>query len=232
MKITILTLFPEIFEGFFNSSIPLIAKNKGLLDVNIVNFRDFTEDKHHKCDDEPYGGGPGMVLKPEPLFKAFNTINTNHKRVIYPTPSGKVFKQEIAEELAKEEELIFIAGHYEGLDQRVIDTFVTDELSIGDYVLSSGETATLVIIDAIYRLIEGVITKESLEEESFVDGLLEYPLYTRPYEYEGLTVPSVLVSGDHKKIYEWRLSKRLEKTKRNRIDLYRKFKKKENKEKG
>lgn len=232
MKITILTLFPEILEGFFNSSIPLIAKNKGLLDTEFIDFRKFTEDKHHKCDDEPYGGGAGMILKPEPLFKALNSINAKEKRVIYPTPSGKVFNQSIAEELSKESELVFVAGHYEGMDQRVIDTFVTDELSIGDYVLSSGETAVLVMIDAIYRLIDGVITPESLEEESFVDGLLEYPLYTRPSVYENQKVPDVLLSGNHKNIYEWRLSKRLEKTKQNRIDLYRKFKNKENKEKG
>ena len=145
--------------------------------------------------------------------------------MIYPTPSGKLFTEDKAYELSKEKELIFIAGHYEGMDQRVIDTFVTDELSIGDYVLSSGKTATLVMIDAIYRLIEGVITPESLDEESFVNGLLEYPLYTRPYEYEGQKVPDILLSGDHAKIKEWRNTKRLEKTRANRIDLYRKFKK-------
>lgn len=219
MKITILTLFPEILTGFFSSSIPLIAKDKGLLDTRIINFRDFTEDKHHKCDDEPYGGGAGMVLKPEPLFKALNSINAKGKRVIYPSPSGKLFNQKIAEELSKEKELIFIAGHYEGLDQRVIDAFVTDELSIGDYVLSSGETAILVMVDAIYRLIDGVISSESLVEESFTDGLLEYPQYTRPQVYEGMEVPSVLLSGNHKQINEWRYNKRLEKTLKNRIDL-------------
>lgn len=219
MKITILTLFPEILTGFFSSSIPLIAKDKGLLDTEIINFRDFTEDKHHKCDDEPYGGGAGMVLKPEPLFKALNSISAKGKRVIYPSPSGKLFNQKIAEELSKEKELIFIAGHYEGLDQRVIDAFVTDELSIGDYVLSSGETAILVMVDAIYRLIDGVISSESLVEESFTDGLLEYPQYTRPQVYEGMKVPSVLLSGNHKQINEWRYNKRLEKTLKNRIDL-------------
>lgn len=219
MKITILTLFPEILTGFFSSSIPLIAKEKGLLNTNIINFRDFTEDKHHKCDDEPYGGGAGMVLKPEPLFKALNSIGAKGKKVIYPTPSGKLFNQKIAEELSKEKELIFIAGHYEGLDQRVIDAFVTDELSIGDYVLSSGETAILVMVDAIYRLIDGVISSESLVEESFTGDLLEYPQYTRPQVYEGMEVPSVLLSGNHKQINEWRYNKRLEKTLKNRIDL-------------
>lgn len=219
MKITILTLFPEVFEGFFSTSIPLLAKEKGLLDVNIINFRDYTNDKHHKCDDEPYGGGAGMVLKPEPLFKALKSIDATSKRVIYPTPSGKLFNQSIAKELSSEKELVFIAGHYEGLDQRVIDAFVTDELSIGDYVLSSGETAILVIVDAIYRLIDGVISPESLVEESFNDSLLEYPQYTRPQEYEGMRVPEVLLSGNHKQINDWRYKKRLEKTIKNRIDL-------------
>lgn len=219
MKITILTLFPEVFEGFLSTSIPLLAKEKGLLDVNIINFRDYTTDKHHKCDDEPYGGGAGMVLKPEPLFKALKSIDATSKRVIYPTPSGKLFNQSIAKELSSEKELVFIAGHYEGLDQRVIDAFVTDELSIGDYVLSSGETAILVMIDAIYRLIDGVISPESLVEESFNDSLLEYPQYTRPQEYEGMRVPEVLLSGNHKQINDWRYKKRLEKTIKNRIDL-------------
>lgn len=219
MKITILTLFPEVFEGFFSTSIPLLAKEKGLLDVNIINFRDYTTDKHHKCDDEPYGGGAGMVLKPEPLFKALKSIDATSKRVIYPTPSGKLFNQSIAKELSSEKELVFIAGHYEGLDQRVIDAFVTDELSIGDYVLSSGETAILVMVDAIYRLIDGVISPESLVEESFNDSLLEYPQYTRPQEYEGMRVPEVLLSGNHKQINDWRYKKRLEKTIKNRIDL-------------
>ena len=219
MKITILTLFPEVFEGFFSTSIPLLAKEKGLLDVNIINFRDYTTDKHHKCDDEPYGGGAGMVLKPEPLFKALKSIDATSKRVIYPTPSGKLFNQSIAKELSSEKELVFIAGHYEGLDQRVIDAFVTDELSIGDYVLSSGETAILVMIDAIYRLIDGVISPESLVEESFNDSMIEYPQYTRPQEYEGMRVPEVLLSGNHKQINDWRYKKRLEKTIKNRIDL-------------
>ena len=219
MKITILTLFPEVFEGFFSTSIPLLAKEKGLLDVNIINFRDYTTDKHHKCYDELYGGGAGMVLKPEPLFKALKSIDATSKRVIYPTPSGKLFNQSIAKELSSEKELVFIAGHYEGLDQRVIDAFVTDELSIGDYVLSSGETAILVMIDAIYRLIDGVISPESLVEESFNDSLLEYPQYTRPQEYEGMRVPEVLLSGNHKQINDWRYKKRLEKTIKNRIDL-------------
>ena len=219
MKITILTLFPEVFEGFFSTSIPLLAKEKGLLDVNIINFRDYTTDKHHKCDDEPYGGGAGMVLKPEPLFKALKSIDATSKRVICPTPSGRLFNQSIAKELSSEKELVFIAGHYEGLDQRVIDAFVTDELSIGDYVLSSGETAILVMVDAIYRLLDGVISPESLVEESFNDSLLEYPQYTRPQEYEGMRVPEVLLSGNHKQINDWRYKKRLEKTIKNRIDL-------------
>lgn len=232
MKITILTLFPEVFKGFFETSIPSIAISKGLLEVELVNYRDFTTDKHHKCDDEPYGGGAGMVLKPEPLFRALNSISAKGKRVIYPTPSGKVFDQSKAEELALQKELVFIAGHYEGMDQRVIDEFVTDELSVGDYVLSSGETAILVMIDALYRLIDGVISKESLDEESFTGGLLEYPQYTRPAVFEGKRVPEVLLSGNHKQIYEWRLQKRLEKTLENRVDLIDRMSLKEKKEYG
>lgn len=232
MKITILTLFPEVCKGFFETSIPSIAISKGLLQVDFVNYRDYALDKHHKCDDEPYGGGAGMVLKPEPLFRALNAIGAKEKRVVYPTPSGKVFTEEIAKELSLEKELVFIAGHYEGMDQRVIDEFVTDEFTIGDYVLSSGETAILVMIDAIYRLIDGVITKESLDEESFTNGLLEYPQYTRPAIFEGKEVPEVLLSGNHKQIYEWRLQKRLEKTLKNRVDLINRMSLKEKKEYG
>lgn len=232
MKITILTLFPEVLKGFFETSIPAIAISKGLLEVDFVNYRDYALDKHHKCDDEPYGGGAGMVLKPEPLFRALNAIGAKEKRVVYPTPSGKVFTEDIAKELSLEKELIFIAGHYEGMDQRVIDEFVTDEFTIGDYVLSSGETAILVMVDAIYRLIDGVITKESLDEESFTNGLLEYPQYTRPAVFEGKEVPEVLLSGNHKQIYEWRLQKRLEKTLKNRVDLIDRMSLKEKKEYG
>lgn len=212
MKIDIVTLFPGIVEGFFTNSIMARSVAKNAITYNMVDFRDFAADRHHTCDDTPYGGGAGMVIKPEPLCKALESIDAKHKRVIYPSPSGRLFTQRYAEELSGEDELVFICGHYEGIDQRVIDLYVDDEICIGDYVISSGEVASLVIIDALYRLIEGVISGESLEEESFTDGLLEYPQYTRPETYCGISVPDVLLSGHHANIRQWRLQKRLEKT--------------------
>ena len=162
MHIDILTLFPQMVESFFTSSIMARAVERGLVSYRIINFRDFATDSHRTCDDIPYGGGAGMVLKCEPLFAALDSIGAKDKRVIFPSPSGRLFNQAYAEDLSKEENLVFICGHYEGLDQRVIDTYVDDEISIGDYVLSSGETSTVVIIDALYRLIDGVISSESL----------------------------------------------------------------------
>ena len=219
MKITVLTLFPEMVEPFFTSSIMKRAVEKGIIEYEIICFRDYAEGIHRKADDEPFGGGAGMVLMPDPLYRAMDALALREKRVIYPTPSGKLFNQKYSLELSKEDELVFICGHYEGLDQRVIDEFVTDEISIGDYVLSSGETASLVIIDSLYRLIDGVITGESLEEESFSDGLLEYPQYTRPAVYCNKKVPDVLLSGNQRHITEWRRFKGLEKTLLNRPDL-------------
>ena len=219
MKITIFTLFPEMVEPFFTSSIMKRAVEKGIITYNIVNFRDYAKGVHRKSDDEPFGGGAGMVLMPQPLSDALLDYGAKGKRVIFPTPSGRVFTEAYAEELSREEELYFICGHYEGIDQRVIDEYVTDEITIGDYVLSSGETSTIVIIDALFRLIEAVITSESLEDESFNSGLLEYPQYTRPGTYCNKDVPSVLLSGNHRHITEWRDCKRLEKTLLNRPDL-------------
>ncbi len=219
MNIDVVTLFPEIVQGFFSNSIMKRAVENGFITYNMVDFRNFAEDKHLTCDDSPYGGGAGMVLKPEPLCKALESIKANEKRVIYASPSGKKLTQALSLELSKEENLVFICGHYEGVDQRVIDLYVDDEISIGDYVISSGEISSLVIIDSIYRLIDGVISSESLEEESFSDGLLEYPQYTRPGVFNGLEVPEVLLSGNHKAIKQWRLEKRLEKTKKNRPEL-------------
>jgi len=219
MKLHILTLFPGIIEGYFSSSIAARAVKEKILDVNIVNIRDFAEDKHRTCDDYPYGGGPGMILKPEPLAGALDSVQGMKKRVIYPTPSGRLFNQKEASGLSVEEEIVFICGRYEGVDQRIIDLYVDDELSIGDYVISSGEIAVLVIIDAIYRLITGVINSESLKEESFSLGLLEYPQYTRPHCFKDISVPEVLVSGHHENIQKWRIGKSLEKTKKNRPEL-------------
>ena len=219
MKITVLTLFPEMVEPFFTSSIMKRAVEKGIITYSIVNFRDYAEGRHRKTDDIVYGGGAGMLLSPDPLFKCIKNLGLEGKRTIFPTPSGKLLNQKYSEELSKEEELVFICGHYEGLDQRVIDTYVTDEISIGDYVLSSGETAATVIIDSVYRLIEGVITDESLCDESFSNGLLEYPQYTRPEVYCNKNVPDVLLSGNQRHITEWRRFKGLEKTLLNRPDL-------------
>ncbi|WP_319477035.1 tRNA (guanosine(37)-N1)-methyltransferase TrmD [Marispirochaeta aestuarii] len=219
MKVSILTLFPEILEGYFSSSIMAKAVDRGLFSYRLINFREFAFDRHRTCDDAPYGGGAGMVLKPEPVAKALDSVGIAGKRVIYPSPSGRLFRQSMAEEFSREEELVIICGRYEGLDQRIIDRYVDDEVCVGDYVLSSGEVAAMVITDAVYRLREGIISAESLEEESFSDGLLEYPHYTRPEVFEGDKVPEILLSGHHEKIREWRMRQRLAKTLRNRPDL-------------
>ncbi|MBO6000942.1 MAG: tRNA (guanosine(37)-N1)-methyltransferase TrmD [Spirochaetales bacterium] len=219
MNIDILTLFPEMVSGFFTNSIMARAVKAGLVSYNIVDWRQYAEDKHHKCDDSPFGGGAGMVIKPEPLFKALDRIDAMEKRVIYASPSGRRLTQDYARQLSREPNLVFICGHYEGIDQRIIDRYVDDEICIGDYVISSGEVATLVIIDAVYRLIDGVITDSSLEEESFTGPLLEYPQYTRPETYCGMSVPDILLSGHHANIEKWRLRKRLEKTLSNRPEL-------------
>ena len=219
MNIDILTLFPEMVSGFFTNSIMARAVKAGIVSYNIVDWRQYAEDKHHKCDDSPFGGGAGMVIKPEPLFKALDRIDAMKKRVVYASPSGKRLTQDYARQLSREPELVFICGHYEGIDQRIIDRYVDDEICIGDYVISSGEVATLVIIDAVYRLIDGVITDSSLDEESFTGPLLEYPQYTRPETYCGMSVPDILLSGHHANIEKWRLQKRLEKTLSNRPDL-------------
>ena len=195
------------------------AVEKGIITYSIIDFREYTHDRHRTCDDVPYGGGAGMVLKPEPLFEALNTINAKEARVVFPTPSGKLFNQDYAQSLSLEKRLVFICGHYEGLDQRVIDEFVDDEISIGDYVLTSGETSSIVIIDALFRLIDGVISSESLEDESFSSPLLEYPQYTRPERYCQKNVPDVLLSGHHERIATWRVFQRLEKTMLSRPEV-------------
>ena len=217
MKYTVLTLFPEITDAFFANSIMAKAIKRGIIEYQAVNIRDFAEDKHKTCDDAPYGGGPGMLMLAEPLAKALETA-ADH-RVIYLSPSGKPFSQELAKELSVEKELVLICGRYEGIDQRIIDRYVDDEISIGDYVLSSGEVAALAIIDATYRLVDDVIRTDSLDEESFSGGLLEYPQFTRPEVFDTMKVPEVLLSGHHEQIRLWRLEKRVEKTLRQRPDL-------------
>jgi tRNA (guanine37-N1)-methyltransferase len=212
MKITLLSLFPQIIEGYFTQSIAKRAITKEALAYHNVNIRDYAEDKHKKCDDHPFGGGAGMVLKAEPLAKAIEAHQSEKSYVVYPTPSGKPFDQSCAQRLSQHDELIFICGRYEGIDQRIIDVYVDEELSIGNYVMASGELSSLVIVDSIMRLLDGVINKESLSEESFSNGLLEYPHYTRPEEWRGHKVPKVLLQGNHAKIKEWRLEKSKAKT--------------------
>ena len=221
MKYTVLTLFPEITDAFFATSIMAKAIQRGIIEYRAINIRDFALDRHKTCDDAPYGGGPGMLMLPEPLGRALETAKagSGEARVIYLSPSGRLFNQEIAQELAQEQELILLCGRYEGIDQRVIDRYIDDEISVGDYVLSSGEVAALALIDATYRLVDRVITPESLEEESFSNGLLEYPQYTRPEIYDTIKVPDVLLSGHHENIRRWRLEQRLAKTLRCRPDM-------------
>ena len=229
MRIYVLTLFPRMFESPLSESIVGRAIEAGKLDIRIRNVRDHARDKHHVTDDAPYGGGAGMVMKVEPLVEAVETIQNeltpDKAHVIYLSPQGRVFNQELAGELARRPHLILICGRYEGVDQRVLDLVVDEELSIGDYVLTGGELPAMVAIDAVARLIPGVVgCADSVEEESFRNGLLDWPHYTRPEEFRGLRVPETLLSGHHAKIREWRLNQAIEKTKRVRPDLYEKWK--------
>ncbi|MDU3335564.1 tRNA (guanosine(37)-N1)-methyltransferase TrmD [Paraclostridium bifermentans] len=227
MRFHIMTLFPEIFNSYMNESIMKRAVEKGIIEVNIYNIRDFSTNKHKKVDDYPFGGGAGMVMTPQPIYDTYKHIidkfDIKDPRVVYLTPKGKVHNQNIASEMSIFEDVILLCGHYEGIDQRIIDSIVTDEISIGDYVLTGGELPALILIDSISRLIPGVLSQnESFEEESFKDDLLEYPHYTRPREFMGMEVPEVLLSGNHKKIDEWRHEKSIEITKERRPDLYKK----------
>ena len=221
MKFDVLTLFPEMFEPL-NSSIIGRAKEKNLIEINLINIRDFSKDKHKKVDDTPYGGGAGMVMMPDVVYDAYKSIKDENAKVIYMSPQGKKLTQKKVEELAKNKHLIILCGHYEGIDQRVIDKIVDEEISIGDYVLTGGELPAMVLIDSVSRYSEGVITKESTNEESFTNGLLEYPQYTRPEVFEGEKVPEVLLSGHHANIEKWRKEKSLEITAKKRPDLLNK----------
>lgn len=220
MKIDILTLFPNSFS-YLDESILKRARQNGIIEINIIDIRSFSKDKHKKCDDYPFGGGAGMLMSVQPIYDAVKSVQTKNCKIIMPSPSGQLFNSEIATKLSKEEHIIFICGHYEGIDQRVNEIFDVQEISIGDYVLSGGELASMVIIDALARQIEGVISRESLEEESFVDGL-EYPQYTRPQDFLGYKVPYVLVSGNHKEVAKWRKEQAGKKTKATRPDLIKK----------
>lgn len=232
MNYYIMTLFPEMFPGIMDASILGRGGEKGLIRWETFNIRDYTLDKHSKVDDYPYGGGAGMVMQAEPVYRCYQAvcgrIGRKPKRVVYLTPQGKVFDQSVAEELAGEEELVFLCGHYEGIDERVLEEIVTDPISLGDYVLTGGELPAMVMMDTISRLVPGVLGNgDSADTESFSDGLLEYPQYTRPAEILGRKVPEVLLSGHHEKIEAWRREKSLERTWQFRPDLYRRWKEKQ-----
>ena len=221
MKFHVLTLFPEIPKAFFESSIMAKAVEKGIIAYDLVNIRDFAFDKHKTCDDNPYGGGAGMLMLPETLGAALDSVESWKKRVVYVTPSGKPLTQKLAQELSQETDLVLICGRYEGIDQRIIDSRVDDEISIGDYVLTGGELAALVMIDAIARFVPGVLhNDESARTDSFQDGLLEYPQYSRPEVWNGKRVPEVLLSGDHARVDRWRLEQSIERTRLRRPELY------------
>ena len=218
MKFDVLTLFPDMFECL-NQSIIGRAKEKELIDINLINIRDFSNNKHKKVDDTPYGGGAGMVMKADVVYDAFKSIKQDNAKVIYLTPQGKTLNQKKVEELSKESHLILLCGHYEGIDQRVIDEIVDEEISIGDYVLTGGELPAMIVIDSVSRYIEGVLKDDSTKEESFSEGLLEYPQYTRPEVFNGKQVPEVLLSGHHENIDKWRREQSLINTRKKRPDL-------------
>jgi tRNA (guanine37-N1)-methyltransferase len=220
MKIDVLTLFPAMFAGPLDESIIARARKKGLLDLQIHDLRNWTHDRHRTVDDKPFGGGPGMLMKSEPLFEAVESLKREGTKVILLSPGGRKFSQEIARELSQEKDLLLVTGHYEGFDERVRETLADDELSIGDYVLTNGALPAMVVIDAVTRLLPGVLgDDESSRDESFSHGLLEYPQYTRPAEFRGMKVPDILVSGNHAEIEKWRREQAKARTKKNRPDL-------------
>ena len=218
MQFDVLTLFPEMFEPL-NKSIIGRAKEKGLININLINIRDFSKNKHKKVDDTPYGGGAGMVMMPDVVYDAYKSLNSKDAKVIYMSPQGQKLNQKKVVELSKEKHIILLCGHYEGIDQRVIDEIVDEEISIGDYVLTGGELPAMVLIDSVSRYIEGVLKDDSTKEESFSEGLLEYPQYTRPEVFNGKQVPEVLLTGHHKNIEKWRREQSLMNTLLKRPDL-------------
>lgn len=224
MKIDVLTLFPEFLSNLSNWSIIGRAINNNILDIDYINIRDYSKNKHKKVDDYSYGGGPGMIMTPEPIVDAINSVKNDNSRIIYLSPQGKSLDQKMVNKLSNEEHLVLLCGHYEGIDNRVITNYVHEELSIGDYVLTGGEIPAMVLIDSITRLLPGVLTsEESYSDESHYNGTLEYPQYTRPYEFKGLKVPDILLSGNHKKIEEWRHYQSLKTTYLKRPDILEKL---------
>ena len=221
MKFDVLTLFPEMFEPLRQSIIGR-AEEKKLIDINLINIRDFSKDKHKKVDDTPYGGGAGMVMRADVVYEAYKSINDKDAKVIYLTPQGKVLNQKKVENLSKEKHLILLCGHYEGIDQRVIDKIVDEEISIGDYVLTGGEIPAMVLIDSVSRYVDGVLSEDSTFEESFSHGILEYPQYTRPETFENIKVPEILQSGHHENINKWRRCQALKNTYKKRPELLEK----------
>ena len=221
MKIDILTLFPEAFSPL-KTSILGRAEENNVIEFNIVNIRDFSLDKHKKCDDYPFGGGAGMLMTVQPLFDAIKSVYEDGAKIVFPSPIGQTLNVEKAKDLSTYKHLIFVCGHYEGVDERLFELFDIEQISIGDYVLTGGELPTMVIIDTVARFVDGVITKESLTDESFSNGLLEYPQYTRPQEFMGLKVPEVLISGNHAEVDKWRAEQSLKRTKKYRKDLLKK----------
>ncbi len=219
MKVDIVTAFPDMFSSLLSESILKKAQENGFLEATVHDLRDYTTDKHRQIDDTPYGGGPGMLIKVEPLYRAIEELKSSGSHIILLTPQGKILKQEFTQELSKKEHLIMICGHYEGVDER-IRSFVDEEISLGDYILTGGELPAMVLLDAVTRKLDGVLgSSESLAEESFEKGLLEYPQYTKPAEFEGLKVPEVLLSGHHQKIEDWRKEESQRRTKERRPDL-------------
>ncbi|HEY8361574.1 MAG TPA: tRNA (guanosine(37)-N1)-methyltransferase TrmD [Tissierellaceae bacterium] len=223
MRIDILTLFPEFFSVMYNWSIIGRAYEEGIIQLNCINIRDFSKDKHKRVDDYPFGGGSGMIMKPEPIYDAIQSVKRPNSKVIYLSPQGRVFNQKLAIELSKEEHLILLCGHYEGIDNRIVEHYIDEEISIGDYVLTGGEIPAMVIIDAVTRLLPGVLSSdESYINESHYDGLLEYPQYTRPRVFNGHEVPEILLSGHHERIEAWRKVESLKATLLKRPDLLEK----------
>lgn len=220
MKFDVLTLFPEFMDSLFNYSIIGRAAEEKKVSLNWVNIRDFSKNKHKKVDDYPFGGGPGMVMKPEPIYDAIMSVKESNSKVIYLSPQGKQLDQKMAEDLSNESHLILLCGHYEGIDNRIIENFIDQEISIGDYVLTGGEIPAMVLIDTVTRLMPGVLSsEESYMDESHYDGLLEYPQYTRPRTFKELSVPEILLSGNHEKIAQWRKEESIRITSQKRPDL-------------